>query len=402
MNRPAATALLRFGVSLSAPAALLVGCGGSQLPLSASPQGLAPQPSLGRQAFHIIHPFGRSANDGANPAGDLIDVKGTLYGTTTKGGYYNGGTAFSLTTTGEEKVLYSFGTPNDGFAPVASLLNVNGTLYGTTSAGGTDNGGTVFKITPSGTETVLHSFTYLGNGNPHAALINVGGTLYGTTAGRGDWCGGVFSITTTGKFKILHTFGKGSDGCSPQAPMLNVNGTLYGTTSAGGDEETGGTVFSISTTGKYKKLHSFGTNPSDGAYPVAALINVRGTLYGTTRAAGKLNAGTIFSITTSGAENVILPFDVYGSGGSYPIAGLRNVKGVLYGTTQYGGTHNLGTVFSLTNSEERVVHSFAQGEGVEPGSALVAVSGTLYGTTYGQTVGNHIRRSFGNVYSLTP
>lgn len=113
-NRPAihaviTTALLRYGVSLAAAGALLEGCGGSQLPLSASPQGLAPQPSLGRQEFRIIHPFGRSAKDGANPSADLIDLKGTLYGTTVNGGAHNGGTVFSITTNGEERVLYSFG-----------------------------------------------------------------------------------------------------------------------------------------------------------------------------------------------------------------------------------------------------------------------------------------------------
>ncbi len=44
----------------------------------------------------------------------------------------------------------------------ARLLNVNGTLYGTTSYGGVMVGyysvGTVFSVTPSGTEKILHSF----------------------------------------------------------------------------------------------------------------------------------------------------------------------------------------------------------------------------------------------------
>ncbi len=40
------TALLRYGLSLTAMAALLAGCDGSQPPFSASPQELAPQQSL--------------------------------------------------------------------------------------------------------------------------------------------------------------------------------------------------------------------------------------------------------------------------------------------------------------------------------------------------------------------
>ena len=49
-------------------------------------------------------------------------------------GYVNCGTVFSITTDGTEKVLYSFaGGSRDGSSPVAPLLNVKGTLYGTTS-----------------------------------------------------------------------------------------------------------------------------------------------------------------------------------------------------------------------------------------------------------------------------
>ena len=36
----------------------------------------------------------------------------------------------------------------DGAVPRAGLLNVNGTLYGTTAAGGSSKAGTVFSLTP--------------------------------------------------------------------------------------------------------------------------------------------------------------------------------------------------------------------------------------------------------------
>ena len=44
----------------------------------------------------------------------------------------------------------------------------------------------------------------------------------------------------------FHSFGSGSDGASPFAPLLDVRGTLYGTTPAGGAYGKG-TVFSMST-----------------------------------------------------------------------------------------------------------------------------------------------------------
>jgi uncharacterized repeat protein (TIGR03803 family) len=94
--------------------------------------------------------------DGQNPYGNLIEVNGRLYGTTDNGGVYGNGTVFRISPTGKEVVLHSFGTTGtDGKHPVAGLLNVNGTLYGTTKYGGPykapdtlQHGGTVFALTP--------------------------------------------------------------------------------------------------------------------------------------------------------------------------------------------------------------------------------------------------------------
>jgi uncharacterized repeat protein (TIGR03803 family) len=392
----------RWGLSLTAAGALLAGCGGSQLPLSASPHGFTQQQSPARQAYHILHPFGRLVGDGTNPAADLIDVRGTLYGTTVVGGNpCNCGTVFSITTSGKERVLYgfnAFGNSYDGYHPAAGLLDVNGTLYGTTRYGGkTNSAGTIFSVTLRGKEKVLHSFDYagLGGSEPLAGLIDVNGTLYGTTSGNDDYYGygNVFSITPGGKYKVLHRF-ENADGANPKAALLNLSGTLYGTTASGG-VFGGGTVFSITTAGEEQVLHSF-RGGDDGAVPSSALINVQGTLYGTTTEGGPSGDGTIFSITTRGIEKIVHTFS--GSDGSQPVAALKNVKGVLYGTTRAGGSNNLGTVFRLTKSGRvTVVYSFAKGDGVNPAAGVIAVGGTLYGTTYGD--GAH---SLGNVYSLTP
>ena len=61
-----------------------------------------------------------------------------------------------------ETVLYSFRRQQncaDGSYPVAGLLNVNGTLYGTTFNGGAYGWGAVFVLNPkTGAERVLYSF----------------------------------------------------------------------------------------------------------------------------------------------------------------------------------------------------------------------------------------------------
>ena len=106
-----------------------------------------------------------------------------------------------ITASGKETVLYSFKGRPDGANPHGALLNVNGTLYGTTLGGGAHclkhgGCGTVFSITTSGAETVLHSFGGSGGGrNPEAGLIDVKGTLYGTTLeGGASDDGTVFSL----------------------------------------------------------------------------------------------------------------------------------------------------------------------------------------------------------------
>jgi uncharacterized repeat protein (TIGR03803 family) len=89
-----------------------------------------------------------SASDGAWPHASLIAVQDLLYGTTSSGGDNDAGVIFSLTKSGHETVLHSFGLPPDGQKPLAGLVNVNGTLYGTTSTGGGfNNDGTVYKVT---------------------------------------------------------------------------------------------------------------------------------------------------------------------------------------------------------------------------------------------------------------
>jgi uncharacterized repeat protein (TIGR03803 family) len=58
-----------------------------------------------------------------------------------------------------ETVMHSFdGRSSDGEGPYAGLINVGGTLYGTTEEGDRDNSGTVFSVATAGVEKVLHLF----------------------------------------------------------------------------------------------------------------------------------------------------------------------------------------------------------------------------------------------------
>jgi uncharacterized repeat protein (TIGR03803 family) len=427
----------RYALNVCA-AAVLAGCGGgSGTPLSPSPAGPScfggACPERSRRAQHditafrvitaqrtrpsvkygVLYRFKGGKGDGAKPEAGLLNVNGTLYGTTRQGGasHYHYGTVFSITNSGTETLLHSFGGGDGGY-PEADLLNVKGTLYGTTYIGGgaSSSIGTVFSITPSGTETVLHSFAVdSGDGlEPAAGLLNVEGTLYGTTEQGGANCSGsfgcgtVFAITLSGTETVLHSFGGTGDGGFPKAGLLNVNGTLYGTT-AGGGANGHGTVFSITTSGTETVLYSFKGGTGDGGYPEAGLLNVNGTLYGTTAIGGTNNGGTVFSITTSGTEAVLYSFKGGTGDGESPAVGLLNVEGTLYGTTAGGGANGHGTVFSITPSgAETVLYSFKGGkDGKEPSAGLLNIKGTLYGTTE-LGGGSGCGKGCGTIFSLSP
>src|SRR5215472_9823374 len=80
----------------------------------------------------VVHSF-RITADGVYPHAGLVDAGGTLYGMTEVGGTHDCGAVVSLNpTTGAEALVYSFACDPDGYFPLASLIDVNGTLYGTT------------------------------------------------------------------------------------------------------------------------------------------------------------------------------------------------------------------------------------------------------------------------------
>jgi len=395
-----------------------------------------PATAIAKSTETVIYSFCSVKNcaDGNGSLAGLVDVNGVLYGTTEWGGthcrrQFGGcGTVFSVNaTTGTEAAIYSFCSQKkckDGMFPAASLINIKGTLYGATPGGGTQHEGTAFALNPStGAETVLHSFgTSGGDGaDGWASLIDVNGTLYGTTCCGGANANGgtVFAINRkTGAETVVYSFCSQTnctDGAGPLASLIEVNGALYGTTSVGGANEDCvgfgcGTVFSVDpATGAETVVYSFCRlrNCKDGAGPSAGLINVNGTLYGTTEGGGSdtrcsdpqgyAGCGTVFSIDpATGTETVLHSFHENGKDGWAPLAGLIDVKGILYGTTQLGGSNTscgfggqtgCGTVFAidLSTLTEKVLYSFCSQanctDGMFPLSNLIAVNGALYGTT---------------------
>jgi uncharacterized repeat protein (TIGR03803 family) len=345
--------------------------------------------------------------DGAYPYVGLIQGSHGFYGTTSSGGVVGLGTVFHVNRSGGETVLYSFSGGADGGEPYAALVSDSaGNLYGTTSAGGAQGEGTVFKVDTTGTETVLYNFSYSDGSQPSGGVIrDATGNLYGTTTRGGSSAfGTVFKIDTSGTETVLHNFAGGAtDGAFPYLTRLKIDkaGNLYGVTQEGGGSNLG-VVFEISASGTFSMLHSFAGGPTDGAFPSGPLLrDTAGNLRGTTENGGTSNLGTVFELGPTGTLTVLHSFAGGATDGSYPYGGLvQDRAGNFYGTATGGGTFGHGTIYKLTKTGTLILlHSLQyQNDGAYPyGGLLRDATGHLFGTALQGGGGR-----YGTVFELTP
>src|SRR5436190_6619219 len=264
-----------------------------------------------------LHAF--MLTDGCIPFGTLVQANdGSFYGTTFRGGANSRGTVFKIDPAGTFTVLHDFaGAPGDGSNPYGALIQAtDGAFYGTTTRGGAADRGTAFRMDTTGAVTILHSFGADSDDGtePWAGLIQASdGNFYGATIYGGNpnppGCecndripsGTVFQMDSAGNVAIRYNF-SGSDGSAPYASLLEVNGVLYGSTAFGGPfadsyHPSGGGLFQMPLGDKLEFFYAFGGDPRDGQVPYGALIKASdGNLYGTTNYGGELVGGTIFKV----------------------------------------------------------------------------------------------------------
>jgi uncharacterized repeat protein (TIGR03803 family) len=314
------------------------------------------------------------STDGYGIGSPVIQASdGNFYGTAYQGGAFGYGCVYKVTPQGTETVLYSFaGGPGDGAGPLAAVIQgSDGNLYGTTSRGGASQGGTVFKLSLSGNETLLYSFTLASVApqgyEPGAALVEgTDGNFYGSTIGGGNTIfGTIFRITPTGTLTTLYAFSPTvtpGDATGPFSELVEgSDGNFYGTSRAGGASDMG-TVFRITPAGAETILHSFSGNPAgataaDGEGPAGGLVEGSpGIFYGTTALGGRYAtglspyAGTIFKVTASGQETIVYSFGAAPRDGASPSGTLLHAAdGFYYGTTELGGAFGYGSVFRIAD-----------------------------------------------------
>lgn len=284
---------------------------------------------------------------------------GNIYGACAPTASSPSGYIWKMTTTGTLTDLHDFNGSTEGSSPVAPLLASDGNLYGVTLSGGSNNLGTFYKFAPkTNTLTLLYTFANDGKNGYGPLCIPTqaasGLTFYCTTENGGaNGLGTVFSITSTGTYKVLHSFGGGStDGADGDSGViLGSDGNLYGVTRTGGTSGFG-TVFKLTTAGVITLLHSF-NGTSDGGYPANGLIQASdGNLYGTANdcASSCGTNQTAFKVTKAGTFSVLATFTSGGASGVLPDTGiLQLTNGTFYGACEQGGTSNAGTLWSISN-----------------------------------------------------
>lgn len=125
----------------------------------------------------------------------------------------------------------------------------------------------------------------------------------------------------------------------------------------------------------------------DGSGSQSALVvGADGAMYGTTEFGGKHGLGTVFRFVPGQGIEAVHHFS--GKLGARPRAGLlRLPDGSLWGVAGFGGTHDLGTVFRLApDGQLTLVHSFDGVDGEYPLARLaLGRDGLVYGSTAGMT-----------------
>jgi len=229
---------------------------------------------LGTGFEEVVYAFDGSNGNGALPTSLMQAADGNFYVTTDLGDTANLGAIVRVTADGAEWVVYSFLGGMDGRFPSTPLIQgSDGSFYGVTGFGGLKDEGTFFRLRPSGQEAVLYQFgtDQAGGTGPLTIVADGNRAFLGVTAGGGssacvDGCGTVYQVAPSGTESALYQFGKYVSGNlvssdDAMAVVESAAGTVYGITADDG-QFGGGTFFSLRPDGVLSTLHAFGSKGS--------------------------------------------------------------------------------------------------------------------------------------------
>jgi uncharacterized repeat protein (TIGR03803 family) len=321
-------------------------------------------------------------------------------------------------------VLHNFTGGGDGAYPYAGLtMDRAGNLYGTTSMGGAEDYGEVFRLSHAGSGWILTPlYSFKGYPNDGAepfggVIIGPDGSLYGMTPDGGQYGYGTVyrlrpkpTVCTAAicpwEETVLYSFTDGADGWEPGFGNLVFDqaGNLYGTASSGG-ANGGGVVFKLApSNGGWTESVLWSFSADEGSAPESSLIfDTADNLYGTTNYGGTYNAGTVFELSPSGSgwtEQTLASID---SAANTCGGVVMDGQGNLFGASGCFVHGQPGGVFELTPSNGswafNVLHAFTP-SGYNEGpwdTPTLDAAGNVYGTS--SLTGLY---SYGEVFKLTP
>ena len=189
------------------------------------------------------------------------------------------------------------------------------------------------------------------------------------------------NVGLTGVAYANYTLPAGSPAGTYYIVATYNSGSIY----AGSTSSTQTLVVEATAPTTVDTLFSFTTTKTD---PFGNLIeDANGDLFGTTEYGGASNLGSVYEIMTgsNGAITTLASFN--GTNGSKPLAGvIEDANGNLFGTTSAGGTSNYGTIFEVVQGSDTIttLATFVGTNGASPYGGLVEdANGNLFGTTHG-------------------
>jgi uncharacterized repeat protein (TIGR03803 family) len=345
--------------------------------------------------FSTLVAFGK----GAPPGALSIDAAGDIFGTLSQGGTYGDGEVYELPAGNYSDLIpvFSFNGSN-GAGPAGRLaFDSAGDLFGRTVT-------TAYELSGPNHQSlsILATFNTRLSAGTLGLTSDSAGNLYGALSASST----VFELSGAahGTYTTLYTY---SSQAAPNSEItVDAAGNLYGTT-AGDGASTSGTVYKLSApthqTNSFLTTFSPNAVAPNGADPGGGVaLDASGNLYGTTQFGGANNAGSLFELSSSGGREYLTTLASFTASEGHPLdTPVVDAAGDVFASVNGNGTNGaFGQIIELSGPADQtvaVLHAFDDtDDGADAGTLVADSSGDLFGVTdYGGPNG------YGTVFELS-